>query len=100
MNPVTTHKTMQKANGIPSEYEWYQQLEARYDNLTEEQFNQLIRDVKETLVRVGKDVPYSLLTANIVKACIRTKEISFNQWKSLSYFVYKHRERKVKSFNT
>ena len=96
MNPVSTHKTMQKANGSPAEYEWYQQLEARYDNLTDDQFEDLISNVQRTFYRVGADAPYASVAISIARDCWKQKEISFNQWKLLSMFVDKNSEKKSK----
>lgn len=62
-------------------------LYQKYDNLTQDEFNSLIRNVGNTYKRVGDEDPYSELAYNIAKRCWRTKEVTFKQWKCMQAYV-------------
>jgi hypothetical protein len=94
---ITTHKTMQKASGAPSEYEWHQHIEQLYENLTAAEVESLVRQVG-AIIKAGTDSPYLDTTKSIAAKVWQTREISFKQWKCLRAFISAHTKVSKKKF--
>ena len=97
MKTITTHKTMQKASGASSQYEWYQHIEERYNNLTATEVEYLVREVG-TIIKAGTDSKYLDTTKGIALDVWKSIEISFKQWKCLRAFVSAHTKVSKKKF--
>lgn len=77
---------------------WAEIQQQQYDSLTRDGIITLLKEVRSLLIELDNSVPYYQQTSSILSAAIKTRSVTFKQWKALSAFKRSNIENSRKVF--
>ena len=77
---------------------WVEMQQQQYDSLTKDSIITLLKEVRGLLIELDNSVPYYEQTYSILSVAIKSRSVTFKQWKALSAFKRSNIENSRKTF--